>query len=248
MFMTDSFNIRNKKFIEKMSHDESLKKLSTKWFIDANRYEYGKHFSWLGRPIIQFPHDILAFQEIIWKIKPDLIIETGIARGGSLIFLSSMLELIGKGIVLGIEIGLRRHNENAIKKHLMFKRIKILKGSSTDPKIFHKTKQIAKNKKKILVILDSEHTKNHVLEELNLYSQLVSKGSYIIVCDTIIHDFPKNWFYNHGIDRPWNKANNPKTAVWEFLKQNNRFKIDKLIENKLLVTTSPDGFLKCIKN
>jgi len=246
--MTDSFNIRNKNFIKKMSQDKSLKKLSKKWFIDSNRYEYGKHFSWLGRPIIQFPHDIIAFQEIIWKIKPDLIIETGIARGGSLIFLSSMLQLIGKGNVVGIEIGLRRHNEDAIKKHSMFKRIKILKGSSTDLKIFEKIKQISKTKKKILVILDSDHTKKHVLEELNLYSQLVSKGSYIIVCDTIIHDFPKNWFHNHNIDRSWDKSNNPKIAVWEFLKQNNRFKIDKSIENKLLVTTSPDGFLKCIKN
>lgn len=246
--MTDSFNIRNKKFIEKMSKDKSLKKLSKKWFIDSNRYEYGKHFSWLGRPIIQFPHDIIGFQEIIWKIKPDLIIETGVARGGSLIFLASILELIGKGNVLGIEIKLRHHNETAIKKHPMYKRIKILKGSSTDPKNLEKVKKIAKNNKKILVILDSDHTKKHVLEELNLYSQFVSKNSYIIVCDTIIQDFPKNWFSNNGIDRPWNKLNNPKTAVWEFLKQNDRFKIDKFIENKLLVTTSPDGFLKCIKD
>lgn len=246
--MTDSFNIRNKKLIKKMSEDKSLKKLSKKWFIDSNRYEYGKHFSWLGRPIIQFPHDIIGFQEIIWKIKPDLIIETGVARGGSLIFLASILELIGKGNVLGVEIELRRHNENAIKKHPMYKRIKILKGSSIDPKIFEKVKEIAKNNKKILVILDSDHTKNHVLKELNLYSQFVSKDNYIIVCDTIIHDFPKNWFYSHGINRPWNKSNNPKTAVWKFLKQNNRFKIDKSIEDKLLITTSPDGFLKCIKN
>ena len=245
--MTDSFNIRNKKLIKKMSEDKSLKKLSKKWFIDSNRYEYGKHFSWLGRPIIQFPQDIIGFQEIIWKIKPDLIIETGVARGGSLIFLASILELIGKGNVLGVEIELRRHNENAIKKHPMYKRIKILKGSSIDPKIFEKVKEIAKNNKKILVILDSDHTKNHVLKELNLYSQFVSKDNYIIVCDTIIHDFPKNWFYSHGINRPWNKSNNPKTAVWKFLKQNNRFKIDKSIEDKLLITTSPDGFLKCIK-
>ena len=246
--MTDSFNIRNKKLIKKMSEDKSLKKLSKKWFIDSNRYEYGKHFSWLGRPIIQFPQDIIGFQEIIWKIKPDLIIETGVARGGSLIFLASILELIGKGNVLGVEIELRRHNENAIKKHPMYKRIKILKGSSIDPKIFEKVKEIAKNNKKILVILDSDHTKNHVLKELNLYSQFVSKDNYIIVCDTIIHDFPKNWFYSHGINRPWNKSNNPKTAVWKFLKQNNRFKIDKSIEDKLLITTSRDGFLKCIKN
>jgi len=244
----DSFNSRNRNFIEKMNQDKSLKKLSKKWFLTTNRYEYGKHFSWLGRPIIQFPQDIIAFQEIVWKIKPDLIIETGIARGGSLVFLSSILELIGNGIVLGIDIALHPYNEHAIKKHPMFKRIKILNGSSTDPKIFNQTKKIAKNKKKVLLILDSDHSKNHVLQELILYSQLISKGSYIIVCDTITYDFPKNWFHNQGINRPWNKSNNPKTAVWEFLKQNNRFKIDKSIEKKLLITTAPDGFLKCIKN
>ncbi len=246
--MVNFFNIRNLKLIEKMNNDKTLKKLSKKWFMGTNKYEYGKHFSWLGRPIIQYPQDILAFQEIIWKIKPDLIIETGVARGGSLIFFSSILELIGNGNVLGIEVGLRNHNEFAIKKHPMSKRIKILKGSSTDPKIFNQTKKIAINKKKIMVILDSDHDKKHVLEELILYSQLVSKGSYIIICDTVIHDFPKKWFHNNGINRSWNKSNNPKKAVHEFLKQTNRFKIDKLIENKLLVTTSPDGFLKCIKN
>lgn len=246
--MTDSFNIRNQKFIKKMSNDKSLEKLSKKWFLSTNRYEYGKHFSWLGRPIIQFPQDIIAFQEIIWKIQPDLIIETGVARGGSLVFFASMLELIGKGTVLGIEIGLRSHNELAIKKHLMSKRIKILKGSSTDPKIFNQIKKIVRNKKKIMVILDSDHSKDHVLEELRLYSQFVSKGSYLIVCDTITVEFPKNWLKNQGVDRPWDKLNNPKTAVWDFLKQNNRFKIDKSIENKLLITTAPDGFLKCIKN
>ena len=246
--MNDSFDKRNQTFIEKMNHDKLLKKISKKWFLDANKYEYGKHFSWFGRPIIQFPQDIIAFQEIIWKTKPDLIIETGIARGGSLIFLSSMLELIGKGMVLGIDNALRSHNEQVIKKHPMFKRIKILKGSSTDTKIFNQTKKISKNKKKVMLILDSDHSKDHVLKELMLYSQLVSKGCYIIVCDTIIHDFPKKWFQNNGIDRIWDKLNNPKTAVWEFLKQNNRFKIDKSIEDKLLITTAPDGFLKCIKN
>ena len=246
--MIDSFNSRNRIFIEKMNHDKSLKKLSKKWFFATNRYEYGKHFLWLGRPIIQFPQDIIAFQEIIWKIKPDLIIETGIARGGSLVFLSSILELIGNGIVLGIDVELRRHNEYAITKHPMFKRIKILKGSSTDPKIFNQTKKIAKNARKVMLILDSDHSKSHVLQELILYSQLVSKGSYIIVCDTITYDFPKNWLRDQGVDRPWNKSNNPKTAVWEFLKQNHRFKIDKSIESKLLITTASDGFLKCIKN
>ena len=246
--MIDSFNNRNQNFIKKMNSDKILKKISKKWFLEANKYEYGKHFSWLGRPIIQFPQDIIAIQELIWKIKPDLIIETGIARGGSLIFLSSMLKLIGKGIVLGIDITLHSHNEQAIKKHTMFEGIKILKGSSTDMKIFNKVKKISKNKKIVMVILDSDHGKEHVLKELMLYSQFVTKGSYILVCDTIIHDFPNNWFHKNGIDRPWNKLNNPKTAVWKFLKQNKRFKIDKSIENKLLITTAPDGFLKCIKN
>ena len=246
--MRKSFYKKNKILINKMGLDKSLRALTKKWILKTHSYEYNYHFSWLGRPIIQYPQDIIAFQEIIWKIKPDLVIETGIARGGSLLFLSSMLELNKRGVVLGIDNSLRSHNEISIKKHLMYKRIKILKGSSIEPEIIQSVFKIARNKKKIFLILDSDHGKEHVLKELISYSPLISKGCYIVVCDTILDNFPKNWLQNHGINRPWNKQNNPKTAVCEFLKLNNRFIIDKYFENKLLITTAPGGYLKCIKN
>ena len=248
MCMKESFHKNNKNLINKMGFDKSLWSLTKKWILKAHNYEYNYHFSWLGRPIIQFPQDIIAFQEIIWKTKPDLIIETGIARGGSLVFLSSMLELNKHGTVLGIDNSLRSHNEISIKKHSMHKRIKIMKGSSVEPKIIQSVFDIARNKKKIILILDSDHSTEHVLKELMAYSPLILKGCYIVVCDTILEDFPKNWLQDHGINRPWNKENNPKTAVYEFLKVNNRFMIDKDFQNKLLITTAPDGYLKCIKD
>jgi len=237
------FEKRNKKLTKMMSEDDYLKRLSRKWFDNAFKYEYSYHFTWLGRPIIQFPQDIIAMQEIIWKIKPDLIVETGIAHGGSIIFSASILELIGKGEVLGIDIDIRKHNRIEIEKHPMFKRITMMEGSSTNKNIAKKVFHHAKGKKRVLVFLDSYHTQEHVLKELQLYSRLVKKGSYVVVFDTVVEDMPKDSSQN----RPWGKNNNPKTAIKKFLKANKRFKIDKEIEKKLLITSSPDGFLKCVK-
>jgi cephalosporin hydroxylase len=205
-----------------------------------NRYSY--NFEWLGRPIIQYPQDIIALQEIVWNIKPDLIIETGIAHGGSLIFYASLLELIGKGEVLGIDIDIRKHNRKEIERHKMFKRIKMIEGSSTDERVIKEVEKIAKRHKKIMVCLDSLHTHKHVLEELNLYSKFVSPGSYLIAFDTIIEYMPKGFFK----DRPWDKGDNPATAVNEFLKKNKNFVIDEEIEDKLLITVAPNGYLKRI--
>lgn len=206
--------------------------------------KYSYNFSWLGRPIIQFPQDIIAAQEIIWKVKPDLIIETGIAHGGSLILSASMLELLGgDGQVLGIDIDIREHNRVEIEKHPMYKRIDMIEGSSIDEDIAKQVHGFAKDKKQILVLLDSMHTHDHVLKELQLYSPLVTKGSYLVVFDTIIEDMPENFFP----DRLWGKGNNPKTAVWEFIKNNDRFVVDKEIENKLLITVAPDGYLRCVR-
>tara|TARA_B110000196_G_C21084194_1_gene634077 strand:+ start:213 stop:941 length:729 start_codon:yes stop_codon:yes gene_type:complete len=237
------FDERNKKFEKTMSKDVEFKKLSQRWFDISLKYEYPYHFTWLGRPIIQYPQDILIIQELIWKIKPDLVIETGIARGGSLIFTASILELIGKGNVIGIDVDIRKHNREEIEKHPMFKRIKMIEGSSIDKKIVKKIFKLAERKKKILVLLDSSHTHSHVLEELKSYSPLVNKGSYVVVFDTVLEDMPKNSFPN----RPWDKGDNPKTAVKEFVKKNNRFKIDVDIERKLMITSNPSGFLKCVK-
>ena len=238
------FESRNKKFIELMSKDTKFNKQSLSWFSNAFTHEYLYHFRWLGLPIIQFPSDVLALQEIIWKLKPDLIIETGIARGGSLIFHASILQLIGKGKIVGVDVDIRPHNRTAIENHPLSKRIKLLEGSSTDQKIVNKIKNMVKNKKTVLVILDSNHTHEHVSEELKLYSSFVKKNSYLIVFDTIIEYLPKQ----SSANRPWGKGNNPKTAVFEFLKNNKRFKIDYDIPKKLCITSSPDGFLKCTKN
>jgi len=236
------FKNQNKKKITQMSKDKKLKEISEEWFLKSYQYEYSYHFSWLGRPIIQYPQDMICIQEIIWKYKPDIIIETGIAHGGSLIFSASMLELIGKGEVIGIDIDIREHNKKEIKKHPSYKRITMLEGSSIDKKIRDKVVKLSKNKK-VIVFLDSNHTEKHVLKELEFYSPLVSKGGYVVVFDTIIEDLPEKFLKN----RDWGKKNSPKSAVVKFLKKNDRFKIDKNIENKLLVTAARDGYLKCVK-
>ena len=229
--------------INKMGKDKDVKGLSNIWIRETSFYKYSYHFTWLGRPIIQYPQDMIAMQEIIWQVKPDLIIETGIAHGGSLIFYASMLELLGSdGEVLGIDIDIREHNRVEIEKHPMSKRITMIEGSSIDEEIVRQVYDFANNKKQVLILLDSMHTHDHVLKELLLYSPLVTKGSYLVVFDTIIEDMPENFFP----DRPWGKGNNPKTAVWEFLKTNDRFVVDKEIENKLLITVAPGGWLKCV--
>lgn len=231
--------------IQNLSEDTDLQALSKIWMRETSQYKYDYNFSWLGRPIIQVPQDIIAMQELIWAIKPDLIIETGIAHGGSLIFSASILELLGgPGQVLGIDIDIRKHNKKEIEKHPMSKRITMIEGSSVDQDIVKKVYSFAKGKKKILVMLDSLHTHDHVLNELEAYSPLVHAGSYLVVFDTIIEDLPENFFP----DRPWGKGNNPKTAVREFLKKNDRFVVDKNIESKLLITVAPEGYLKCVRD
>jgi cephalosporin hydroxylase len=181
-------------------------------------------------------------QEIIFKVKPDLIIETGIAHGGSLIFSASMLELLGgKGEVLGIDIDIRAHNREAIETHPMYKRIQMLQGSSISSEIITEVRRRAIGKK-VLVFLDSNHTYEHVKVELDLYSPLVKKDSYLVVFDTAIDDLPDHL----SSDRPWGFRNGPKKGVHEFLQQQPRFKIDLDLQNKLMITAAPDGYLKCV--
>ena len=237
------FKLERKKRIKSYSRDRKFKALSLEWIKRGFSKKYPYNYEWLGRPIIQYPNDMFGMQEIIWNVKPDLIIETGIAHGGSLIFYASLLELIGQGEVLGIDIDIRKHNKKEIKKHKMFKRIKMIEGSSIDEEVMKKVAKIAKKHKKILVCLDSLHTQEHVLKELNLYSKFVSRGSYLIVFDTIIEYLPKGFFD----DRPWDKGNSPTTAIKSFLKKNKKFVIDEEIENKLVITSAPGGFLKRIK-
>jgi cephalosporin hydroxylase len=221
--------------------------------------KYSYNFSWQGRPVIQYPQDIVAMQELIWSIKPDLIIETGIAHGGSLIFSASLLALLdmydtiaaGEKIdptvsrrkVLGIDIDIRAHNREAIEAHPLASRIQMIQGSSIAPAIIAQVRGIATNYSTVLVCLDSNHTHAHVLAELEAYAPLTSKNSYCVVFDTIVEDMPPDLFP----ERPWGPGNNPKTAVWEYLKTHPEFEIDKSIQHKLLITVAPDGYLKRVR-
>ena len=229
--------------IAKLKSDEDLQAYFRVLLRELTRHKYAHNFTWMGRPIIQCPQDVMAMQEIVWQVKPEVIIETGIAHGGSLIFYASLLELIGgSGKVVGIDIDIRAHNRVEIEKHPMFKRITLIQGSSIDPAIGQQAKALTTGASRVLVVLDSNHTHDHVLQELELYAPLVGKGSYLVVMDTAIDDLPDEFFS----DRPWCKGNSPKSAVHAFLKGNRRFVIDKDIDSKLLLTVAPDGYLKCI--
>lgn len=223
-------------------NDESLKTLAQTFYNESAKYKYTYHFSWMGRPIIQLPQDMMAMQEIIWQIKPDLVIECGIAHGGSILYYASLLELQGHGEVLGIDRDIRAHNREAIEAHPMFKRVSMIEGSSLDPLVVEQVRAAAAGKK-VIVVLDSNHTHEHVLEELRLYAPLVSQGSYCVVMDTVVENMPEDAFP----DRPWGKGDNPRTAVWAFLKENSDFEIDSEMHSKLLITVAEDGYLRRVR-
>lgn len=254
--------------ITEMHQDRHLRELSADWLLHTLPYQYSYNFTSLGRPIIQYPQDMVAIQELIWKVRPDLVIETGIAHGGSLILSASVLTLLDycdaaesgatldpknpRRRVLGVDIDIRAHNRAAIEAHPMANRISMLQGSSIAPDIVAEVGKAAAGHERILVILDSNHTHDHVLAELESYAPLTSRGSYCVVFDTVVEDLPDATYP----DRPWGKGNNPKTAVWEYLRRLGTgkhtgadgaplmFEIDTTLENKLLVTVAPDGYLR----
>ncbi len=241
----EQFNNEKKENIANQGAHKELKKLGLNFLIETLPTKYSYNFTWMGRPIIAFPQDMIAMQEIIWKVKPDLIIETGVAHGGSIVFYASLLELIGNsGIVVGIDIDIRKHNRELIEAHPMFKRIKLIEGSSVSEEVIARVNEIARERQKIMICLDSNHSHEHVLKELHLYAPLTSVNSYCIVFDTVVEDMPAEYEWN---ERPWGKGNNPKTAVREFLKTHQEFEIDEAIQNKLLITVAPDGYLKRVK-
>lgn len=267
----NTFDEEMRKNIGKIRRNPDLRKKSLEWIISTSPYKYVYNYKWLNRPIIQFPQDMVAMQELIWKVKPDLIIEAGIAHGGSLILSASMLtmldysEAVKRGVmldphatrrrVLGIDIDIRLHNRLAIEKHPLSHRIDMIQGSSIAPEVIAQVYKHVKNFKRVLVCLDSDHTHDHVLTELEAYAPLVSKDSYCVVSDTSLEDMPDKLSQN----RPWGKGNNPKTAVWEYLgclKKEGRkandgkplvLEVDEAIENKLLITGSWGGYLKRIR-
>lgn len=236
--------------------DSALSDAARAFTLASLPAKYSYNWFWMGRPVIQYPQDIVAMQELIWTVKPDLIIETGIAHGGSLIFSASQLALLdlcdaaGQGTmldprksrrkVIGLDIDIRPHNREAIEAHPMASRIQMIQGSSIAPEIVREVKQAAEGFRRILVCLDSNHTHDHVLAELEAYAPLTSVGSYCVVFDTVVEDVPKEL----SVDRPWGPGNNPKTAVRQYLRAHPEFEIDKSIQNKLQITVAPDGYLK----
>lgn len=243
-----SFEQETKSRIEANEKNKQLQEDAAVFLASSLEAQYSYNFSWLGRPIIQYPQDIVAMQEIIWSVQPDLIIETGIAHGGSLIFSASMLEVNAAcggpqdARVVGVDIDIRKHNKTAIEEHPMSRRIDMIEGSSVSPEVIDQVKSLAEGRQTVLVCLDSNHTHDHVFAELELYAPLTSVNSYCVVFDTLVEDFP-----DHNPNaRPWGKGNNPKTAVRAYLETHPEFCIDKALNSKLLISAAPDGYLKRI--
>lgn len=241
-----------------VNENTRLRGLAREFLLSSTLPKYSYNFSWLGRPIIQYPQDVVAMQELIWQVRPDLIIETGIAHGGSLILSASMLALLDycdavesgapldlanpRRTVVGIDIDIRAHNRAAVEAHAMAHRIQMVQGSSIDPEVVAKVRSKAAGMDRVLVCLDSNHTHAHVLAELEAYAPLTTLNSYCVVFDTVIEDLPAELFP----DRPWGPGDNPKTAVWEYLRAHPEFQIDRQIDRKLLISVAPDGYLKRI--
>ena len=247
---------QRKKSISDLAKDSDFLEQSKNWVAGSMQHKYVYNFDWLGRPVIQFPQDMIALQEIVWVTKPDLIIETGIAHGGSLIQSASLLALLdfadakseGSSLdpqkprrkVVGIDIEIRRHNRNAIEAHPLSGYVELVEGSSIDGNVIQRVKTIASAVKSVMVLLDSNHTHEHVLEELEAYAPMVTAGCYCVVFDTFVEHLPKSLFQ----DRPWGPGNNPMTAVHSYLSRNQQFEIDRDIHTKLMLTSAPDGYLR----
>ncbi|WP_438284268.1 cephalosporin hydroxylase family protein [Pseudomonas alabamensis] len=228
--------------IAEQGQSQTLKQLARDFYDESAKHKYTYHFSWMGRPIIQLPQDMIAMQELVWRIQPDLIIECGVAHGGSIIYYASLLQLLGHGEVLGIDVDIRAHNRQAIESHPMAHRITLFEGSSIDLAMVERVRAHAQGKR-VMVVLDSNHTHAHVLEELRHYAPLVSVDSYCVVMDTVVEDMPADAFP----DRPWGHGDNPKTAVWAFLEENGDFQIDQTVQDKLLLTVASDGYLRRVR-
>lgn len=245
--------------IEANARDHALND-ATQAFIESSlRAKYSYNFSWLGRPVIQYPQDMVAVQELIWSVRPDLIIETGIAHGGSLILSASLLAMLelcdateaGTTLdpskptrkVLGIDIDIREHNRTAIEAHPLANRIEMIQGSSIAPEVVERVRGVAAGHQTVMVFLDSNHTHEHVLEELKAYAPLTSVGSYCVAFDTVVEDVPAEL----SGDRPWAPGNNPKTAVASYLESDSRFELDRAVENKLQITVAPGGYLRRLR-
>ena len=247
--MNDEFEHEVAARVAANGSDAPLQAATRKFMASSIAAKYSYNFSWLGRPIIQYPQDIVAMQELIWSLQPELIIETGIAHGGSLIFSASMLELNAAcggpadARVVGIDIDIRAHNRAAIEAHPMMRRITMLEGSSVAADVVARVRELAAGKKSVLVCLDSNHTHEHVLAELEAYAPLTTVGSYCVVFDTVVEELPKELSF----DRPWGPGDNPMTAVREFLATHAEFEIDRRVDAQLLIGAAPQGYLRRVR-
>jgi cephalosporin hydroxylase len=248
MNMVEAFEQEVRDNVLGMKADDDLRAFSRMWARAVARYRYAYNFRWMGRPIIQVPQDIVAMQELVFRVKPSVIVETGVAHGGSMVLNASLLELLGgDGVVVGVDVEIRPHNRAALDAHPLRKRMHLVEGSSTAPDVVGRVAEIVAEHASrpgagpVLVSLDSDHTHEHVLAELRAYAPLVTKGSYIVVFDTLIEDLPEDLF----VGKRWGKGNNPKTAVRAFLEECPRFSVDDDIDAKLLITVAPGGWLRC---
>lgn len=244
MFIREDLEASKRETAIAQMNNTSLRKTSLDFIVESDKHGYGYQWTWLGLPVIQLPQDIVAVQEIIWNCRPDVIIETGIAWGGSVVLYASILQLIGKGKVVGIDLNLYDHVAQQIGSYPFSNRIHLYKGSSTDPQIAEKVRSHIAPGDQIMVLLDSNHTHQHVLDELRLYAPLVTKGQYLVVSDTVVEDIPRQ---THRA-RPWGPGDNPKTALNVYMQETTRFERDPYLNSKLLLTYSPDGYCRCVSD
>jgi cephalosporin hydroxylase len=238
------FECEKREAAARMRADETLAADALALNAAADRHEWSYQWSWLGLPVIQVPPDIVAMQEVIWETRPQLVIETGIARGGSLILYASILELIGEGNVLGIDIDIRPHNRAAIESHRLAHRVRMIQGSSVDEQVVSEARAAASHVERVMAILDSNHTQDHVLAELRAYAPLVTVGQFLVVADTFVEDIPPQ---QHRPDRPWGPGDNPATALATWLDETDDFEPDPFVNAKLLLTASPGGYLRRVR-
>lgn len=229
-----------------MGADDALFEQARDCVMSADRHRYTYLWSWMGAPIIQVPADIVATQEVIWATKPDVIIETGVARGGSVIFYASMLALLGKGKVIGVDIDIRAHNRDTIEKHPMASRITLIEGSSIAPETIERVKAEIPAGGAVMLVLDSDHSKNHVLAELRALSPLVTRGQFLVVADTLLGRLKPEQTPT-ARSHFWPPGDEPLAAVQAFLTENDRFRPDPELNGKLILSSSPGGYLCCVK-
>lgn len=245
--MTDTAFVQQRsELVAELGSNADMADLTNRWLGKAQQLGYSYNFDWLGLPIIQYPQDIVAMQELIWKVQPDVVVETGVARGGSLIFYASMLELLETctgakgGRVIGIDIDIRQPNREAIEAHPLSHRIDLVQGSSVDPAIIEQVRGMVGDAERVLVCLDSNHTHGHVLDELHAYAPMTTPGSYCIVFDTLVEHLPDEAIG----DRPWGHGNNPLTAVKAYLAETDMFEIDARVHDKLQISVAREGYLR----